>query len=144
MIEYRKRQLLFEICGVIIMLGFWLFMLVMVLLIPLTMVYFGNRFLHSAPSKINSTFGYRTTMSMKNSDTWKYAHSCLGKIWRICGLSLLPLSVVPLIFVFRRDVELIGTVGGIIVGLQLIPMLCSIIPVEQGLKKSFYKNGNRI
>ena len=126
------------------MLGFWPFMLVMVLLIPLTMIFFGNRFLHNAPRNINFTFGYRTTMSMKNNDTWKYAHNCLGKIWRICGLSLLPLSVVPLIFVFGRDIDLVGTVGGIIVGLQLIPMFFSIILVEQGLKRNFDKNGNRI
>ena len=126
------------------MFGFWLFMLVMVLLIPLTMMFFGNRFLYNAPSNINSAFGYRTTMSMKNSDTWKYAHNYLGNIWRICGLSLLPLSVIPLIFVFGRDVDLVGTVGGIIVGLQLIPMLGSIISVEQGLKRNFDKNGNRI
>ena len=126
------------------MFGFWLFMLVMVLLVPLTMMFFGNRFLHSVPSNINSAFGYRTTMSMKNSDTWKYAHNYLGNIWRICGLSLLPLSVMPLIFVFGRDVDLVGTVGGIIAGLQLIPMLGSIISVEQGLKRNFDKNGNRI
>ena len=126
------------------MFGFWLFMLVMALLIPLTMMFFGNRFLYNAPSNINSAFGYRTTMSMKNNDTWKYAHNCLGKIWRICGLILLPLSVIPLIFVFGRDVDLVGTVGGIIVGLQLIPMFVSIISVEQGLKRNFDKNGKRI
>ena len=126
------------------MFGFWLFMLVMALLIPLTMMFFGNRFLYNAPSNINSAFGYRTTMSMKNNDTWKYAHYYLGKIWRICGLILLPLSVIPLIFVFGRDVDLVGTVGGIIVGLQLIPMFVSIISVEQGLKRNFDKNGKRI
>lgn len=51
-------------------MGFWFFMLIMDLLIPFTMIGFGKCFLKKAPDNINSVFGYRTSMSMKNKDTW--------------------------------------------------------------------------
>lgn len=70
-------------------MGFWLFMLIMNLLIPFSMIGFGRYFLKNAPKEINAIFGYRTTMSMKNNDTWEFAHKYCGKIWYICG------SVVP-------------------------------------------------
>lgn len=46
-------------------MGFWIFMLVMDLLIPFTMVGFGKYFIKNAPKEINKVFGYRTPMSMK-------------------------------------------------------------------------------
>ena len=33
-----------------------------------------------APKEINSVFGYRTSMSMKNKDTWEFAHKYCGKV----------------------------------------------------------------
>ena len=52
-------------------MGFWIFMCVTVLLIPFLMISFGGLFSRSAPKEINSAFGYRTSMSMKNADTWE-------------------------------------------------------------------------
>ena len=82
---------------------FWIFMLLFVLMIPLTMIYFGRRFFKSPPKSINATFGYRSTMSMKNQETWKLAHRVCGRYWFVCGLILLPLSVLPMLFVINRD-----------------------------------------
>ena len=31
-------------------------------------------------------FGYRTSMSMKNKDTWEFAHKYCGKVWYVCGM----------------------------------------------------------
>ena len=123
---------------------FWIFMLLFVLMIPLTMIYFGRRFFKSPPKSINATFGYRSTMSMKNQETWKLAHRVCGRYWFICGLILLPLSVLPMLFVINRGTETIGMTGGIIVFVQIVPMLCVIIPTEHALRKNFDKNGNRI
>ena len=49
---------------------FWIFMLIMDLLLPFTMIGFGRYFMKKAPKEINSVFGYRTSMSMKNKDTY--------------------------------------------------------------------------
>ena len=124
-------------------MGFWIFMLLMDLLIPLTMIGFGKLFMTKSPQNINVVFGYRTTMSMKNKDTWEFAHKYCGKLWFKCGLVLLPLSVIPLIFVCGKGTDIIGTVGGIVCDVQLVPLIGSIFLTEAALKKTFDKNGIR-
>ena len=89
-------------------MAFWVFMLIMGLLIPLTMVGFGKLFLTRAPKNINMVFGYRTVMSMKNRDTWEFAHKMIGKLWLRCGLAMLPLSVIPFLFVIGKDASAVG------------------------------------
>ena len=118
-------------------MAFWVFMLIMGLLIPLTMVGFGKLFLTRAPKNINMVFGYRTVMSMKNRDTWEFAHKMIGKLWLRCGLTMLPLSVIG------KDASAVGRVGIIVIAIQMLPMLGTLFPVEAALKKNFDKNGVR-
>lgn len=124
-------------------MGFWIFMLIMDLLLPFTMIGFGRYFMKKAPKEINSVFGYRTSMSMKNKDTWEFAHKMIGKIWFRCGLVLLPLTVIPFLFAMNNDVPTIGKVGTVIIAIQLIPLVGTIIPVEAALKKNFDESGMR-
>lgn len=124
-------------------MGFWIYMLAMDLLIPLIMTGFGWYFSGRAPRKINPVFGYRTAMSMKNQDTWEFAHRNSGRIWKICGLVLLPVTVVPMLFVIGGDEGTVGTVGGIVCGVQLAVLIGSIFPTERALRKNFDKEGNR-
>lgn len=124
-------------------MGFWFFMLIMNLLIPLIMILFGRYFVKKAPDKINILFGYRTTMSMKNQDTWQFAHKYCGKIWFVCGSVLLPVTVAGMLLLIGKDKDFIGNVGSIICMLQLIPLVLTILPTEIALKKTFDKDGNR-
>ncbi len=80
---------------------------------------------------------------MMNKETWKFAHEYIGKLWFICGLTLLPFSVVIMVFVLGKDPKTVGTVGGILTFVQIIPMIGTIIPTENALKKSFDKFGRR-
>ena len=122
-------------------MGFWIFMLIMDLLIPFTMIGFGKMFLKKAPDQINYVFGYRTSMSMKNQDTWVFAHHYCGKIWYICGLILLVVSLIVLLLVMGKSNDAIGNVGGILCVFQMIPLVGSIIPTEIALRKNFDKYG---
>ena len=122
---------------------FWCMMLLFMLLSPATMIGFGRSFFKRPPRDINATFGYRTTMSMKNQETWKLAHTVCGRYWYCCGWLLLPLSVVPILFVIGRDTETIGYTGVITVFIQLVPMLCALPVTEHALRKKFDKNGMR-
>ena len=122
---------------------FWLYMLVAVLIIPVTMILLGRQYLHHAPGKINFLSGYRTSMSMKNPDTWAFAHHAIGKIWLIFGAVLLPVSAGLMLFVFGHGAGTVGTMGGVLVGLQLVLMAGSMLPVERGLKRTFDENGLR-
>ena len=124
-------------------MGFWIFMLIMDLLIPFTMIGFGKMFLKKAPDQIKYVFGYRTSMSMKNQDTWVFAHHYCGKIWYICGLILLVVSLIVLLLVIGKSNDAIGNVGGILCVFQMIPLVGSIIPTEIALRKNFDKYGNK-
>ncbi len=64
------------------MIGFWIFMLIMLLLIPFSMFGLGMYFCKNIPKEINCIFGYRTSRSMKNQDTWKFAHD---SVYFSCG-----------------------------------------------------------
>lgn len=120
-----------------------MFMLVMNLLIPITMIGFGKHFIKKAPKEINGIYGYRTSMSMKNADTWVFAHHYIGKLWLILGCVILGPTVLAMIFVAGKDVGVVGTHGGIICGLQLIFLIVPIFPTEVALRNNFDENGNR-
>ena len=124
-------------------MGFWSFMLVIDLLIPLTMIGFGRLFLQKTPTDINALFGYRTSMSMKNAETWEFAHKFCGRIWFVGGLIMLPLSVIPLLFVIGGDTTAVSCVGSVVVFVQMIPLIGAIFPTEAALKKNFDENGKR-
>lgn len=122
-------------------MGFWIFMLLMDIVIPLTMIRFGRLFLTKVPKNLNATFGYKTTMSMKNKDTWEFAHKFCGKLWFRWGLVLLPISILPLILVFNKSIDTIAYVGLIVSVVQIVLLIISIIPTEIALKKTFDQNG---
>lgn len=124
-------------------MGFWIYMLIMDLLVPVTMIGFGRYFKTKAPKEINSVFGYRTSMSMKNRDTWEFAHKYCGKIWYICGWILLIVTIVAMIPFLGQGADVVGIVGAVILGIQMIPLVGSILPTELALRKHFDKNGNR-
>lgn len=123
---------------------FWLFMLSMDLLVPACMIGLGQRFLKSAPQKINPVFGYRTTMSMKNQDTWAFAHSYCGKLWVQCGKVLLAASVAAMLFFLGKDISKISAAGAAVCIVQTVVMVGTLFPVERALKRTFDKDGNRI
>lgn len=124
-------------------MAFWFFVLIMDLLIPFTMIGFGRYFMKKAPNEINAVFGYRTSMSMKNKDTWEFAHKYCGRIWYICGMILLPITVVCMLLLIGKDRDVVGTGGAIIEGVQLVPLISSIFPTEIALRRNFDKNGKR-
>ncbi|MEI3101646.1 MAG: SdpI family protein [Oscillospiraceae bacterium] len=124
-------------------MGYWLFMLAVSLLIPLTMIIFGRHFMSNPPKDINSFYGYRTSMSMKSRETWDFAHRYFGKLWFILGLILLPLSVMPMFFLLGKSVETIGNASLVIMGIQLLFLVAPIIPTEAALKKNFDQFGSR-
>lgn len=124
-------------------MGFWVFMLAMLLFIPLVMIGFGHRFLRGAPKKINYIYGYRTTMSMKNRDTWEFAHRYAGKIWWRTGWVTLVVTIIFMLFLWGRDTDKIGWYGGLFNLGQILPLVFGIYPTEKALRRTFDKDGNR-
>ena len=121
------------------MIGFYIFMFICTLLIPVTMLFFGHRWQKNLPKEISMGYGYRTQRSMSSSKAWKFAHIYFGKLWIKLGWITLAVTfavMVPLAF-FTLEINTVGVVGGIIVFLQLIPMIAPIIPMERALKREF-------
>lgn len=125
----------------VVTLGYWLFMLAVILLMPLTMIIFGRHFMYNPPKDINGSYGYRTSMSMKSRETWDFAHRYFGKLWFILGLILLPLSAAAMLFLLGKSVGTIGNASIVIMAVQLVFVIFPIFPTEAALKRNFDSNG---
>lgn len=122
---------------------FWWFMFVCNLLIPVILIVVGRMMWKHCPKKINWVFGYRTSRSMKNMDTWQFAHKYCGKLWWKLGwLSLIPSIVVQIPF-YNSSEEVIGIIGLIICIIQMVILIASAFPTEAALKNTFTDDGTR-
>ena len=97
----------------------------------------------SAPKKINRIFGYRTEMSMKNRDTWEFAHKYIGKLWIRLGLLLIPITVIPMLLVLGKNENVVGTVGLIVSFINTVTLIVPIFFTEKALSRAFDKDGRR-
>ena len=106
------------------------------------MILLGKLFSVKVPKNINFLYGYRTAMSMKNMDTWTFAHKHCGRNQFRVGLVMLPLSAIAMLFLIGSDTETIGIWGAILCLVQVVVMLLSIFPTERALRQKFDKDGN--
>lgn len=113
------------------------------LIIPFTMFFFGKGFIKNAPKSINNGYGYRTSMSMKNKDTWEFAHNYSGKLWRNIGIALLSITVIAFAISLFFPEEVSQNILLWTIYIQLFFLIGSIVPTEIKLKKVFDKDGNR-
>ena len=124
-------------------MGFFIAMFVCNLLMPLIMLIGGYCMYRKPPKEINGLVGYRTTMSKKNKNTWKFAHDYCGRLWIKLGFILLiPTILVQIPFVHSSE-NTIGIVALIVEAVQLAILIGSIVPVEKALKRTFDENGVR-
>ena len=124
-------------------MGNWFMMLGFNLIIPAIMLGAGKLFSKDAPKDINWIFGYRTTMSMKNEDTWAFAHKVAGAFWLKWGWITLAITVVAMLLILNKSNEVISVVGCIVMFAQMIPLIAVIPHTEKALRNTFDKNGNR-
>ncbi|MDO5410522.1 MAG: SdpI family protein [Lachnospiraceae bacterium] len=124
-------------------MGFWVFMMCFALLIPVSMICLGRYFTGKAPAKINYVFGYRTSRSMKNEDTWKFAHQYFGRLWHKGGLFLLVVTVLAMLPVYGKSIDFVGGYASVLCILQMVVMMFPIFLTESALKKNFDQEGNR-
>ena len=116
-------------------------MLLVILIMPLMMVGFGLLLMKNPPKKINSYYGYRTRRSVRSQETWDFAHYFFGKLWLVCGLVSLPISLVPLCMVLGKSEQVISVAGLIVLGIQTLLLLVTILLTERALKKNFDEFG---
>ena len=124
-------------------MGIWFMMLGFNLLIPALILVAGRLMHKNAPKTVNWIIGYRTAMSVKNEDTWAFAHKIAGDFWWKWGWVTLVVAIVAMLLVLGRSVEVVSAAGGILMFLELIPVIAVIPHTEKVLKKTFDKDGNR-
>lgn len=117
------------------------------LIIPIMMILCGLYFVKANLPEPNALFGYRTTRSMKNNDTWVFSNRLMGKYWLKSGIYVTILTVIVFIFLsmsrFSFDEDSLGIILMIILFGQMIFMCIPIHFVEKALKENFDENGNR-
>ena len=52
---------------------------------------------------------------------------------------MLPITVIFMLLVIGKNEDCVGSIGGIICGVQLIPLIGSILPTEIALKKNLIR-----
>lgn len=122
-------------------MGFWIFMFICNLILPLMMIIFGGVFRKCPPRDINGLYGYRTSRSMKNQNTWDFAQKCFGELWWKLGWILLIPSALVMLPCMGNGDGVTGWVGGICMLVQCVLLIAAIFPVERELKKKFDENG---
>lgn len=108
------------------------------LLIPLIMILIGLIFTVSPPTTMNRLYGYRTRRSMKNKNTWLYAHKYCGRLFLIIG---------GILFVVALSIALLMKTENIMLFLwelviQLLFLTLTSFFTEMALKKKFDHEGN--
>ena len=126
-------------------LAMWTSMLAVNLLIPAVMIGFGRMMEKKPPQKVNGFYGYRTSRSMKNQDTWDFAQRYMGKVWWKWGWIMLPpVVLVQALTLLCPDTESMSIWALVLMAAELAVLMAAISPVEQALKQNFDKDGNRL
>jgi len=120
---------------------YWIYIFTISSLIPIMMIGFGSLFLYKPPKKRNVIFGYRTRMSQKSDETWRFAHIYCGKIWQIMGLWMLPVIFAIMLWLKGTSDKTLGIAGSVICSIELIPLTFSVILTEIALRKHFFNDG---
>ena len=124
-------------------MGFWWFITICNIFIPILMMITGRFMWKNAPKSINWVVGYRTKRSMINDDTWRFAHDYCGRIWWYIGLIMLIPSALVNIPFYNSSEDVVGTVSSIVMIVQCAVLIASIFPTEIALKKNFNDDGTR-
>lgn len=124
-------------------MGFWIYMLIVDLAVPVVMIVIGGKYARKAPENIDGGSGYKTALARKNRDTWEFANRHFGKMWRITGWILLVPSFAAMLLVFGKDEASVGRFGTVVCAVQLVAMMVSIVPTEAALRRTFDRDGNR-
>lgn len=118
-------------------MGFWIGMTVCNLLVPLIMLISGYCMEKHPPRTINGLIGYRTKRSMKNKDTWEFAHACCGRLWKKMGAAMLAAALLVMICLFGKGEDAVGIAATVLITLETLALVLSMIPVERALKNHF-------
>ncbi|MBF45160.1 MAG: hypothetical protein CMD38_02520 [Flavobacteriales bacterium] len=95
-------------------------------------------FFYFPPKKINLIYGHRTTLSMKNQDTWKEANKRSIHMMLLVSALTCILQLIGIFFNINQETTILNATGFLVAGL-----IIGVIVIEKQLKAIFDKDGNR-
>ena len=123
---------------------YWLIIFLVDLLYSLVMIWGGSYMVKHADGNINYFIGYRSSLSLKNKDTWKFANEDCGKRWLKIGKIMLVPTILVHIPVYGKGDARIGWLSLVICIIECTVMILSIVPTEKALKENFTVDGKKI
>lgn len=116
---------------------FWWYMLVSVLICPLSMIFSGWVMWKCCAKGQPGAVGYRTRRSLASVKAWQFANEDCGKrLWR-WGWLLLPANALSMLLVGRAAMDTVAVLGGVLCMLDCLIMILLIFPTEKSLKRYF-------
>ncbi|MBQ5543102.1 MAG: SdpI family protein [Erysipelotrichales bacterium] len=116
---------------------FWWFILGVAVFVPAVMAGFGLKFFLKAPEEVGFPIGFNTKRSVRNEETWKYAHRTLGKIWTVLGGIMIPVTAAAMYTARGKDMDTVGSTGAVMIVISAALMACGYALTEYLLKKKF-------
>ena len=95
-------------------------------------------FFYFPPKKINLIYGHRTTMSMKNQDTWQEANKRSTHMIILVSALTCILQLTGIVFNINQETTILYATVFLVAGL-----IIGVIVIEKQLKAIFDKDGNR-
>lgn len=111
--------------------------------IPIIMLTLGILWRKNPPKNINGFYGYRTPRSMKNQETWNFAHKYISNLYFTWGIICTVLTVLVLT-VYMGNEDILESLMIYITIFQVACVVLPIVPTEIALKKNFDRDGNRL
>lgn len=122
---------------------FWLIMLICVLALPIVMMLGGWMMWKHTPKRINAWYGYRTARSMRNRETWKFAHDVCGRLWCKWGLVMFLPAGVLLGLLYGKEQDLVAICALVLMALEFAVLAGTLCFTERALKGMFREDGTR-
>ena len=122
---------------------FWWYIFICDLIVPMIMFLGGIIMSKHYPGRINGLMGYRTERSMKNADTWKFAHEYCGRLWKGVGATAFILTALLHIPLYGCNDGTLGIASIIFVFAHIVTLLVPVILTERALKNTFNEDGSR-
>ena len=111
----------------------FLHLLIGPLMLVLSLIFF-----YFPPKKINLVYGLRTSMSMKNQDTWDEANKRSTHMMLLVSALTCILQLIGIVFNINQESTILYATIFLVAGL-----IIGVILIEKQLKTIFDKDGNK-
>ena len=111
----------------------FLYLLIGPLMLVLSLIFF-----YFPPKKINHLYGHRTSMSMKNQDTWQEANKRSTHMMLLVSALTCIFQLIGIVFNINQETIILNATVFLVAGL-----IIGGIVIEKQLKAIFDKYGNR-